>query len=103
MSDLIFEEDIFDVSKKENIFKRLDLEMERMEDISDFMSLVEPIGTCDALDVQKGYKYFPNMSDDELFGLVHDFYRDATDKDIFKKFIGVFRKRGKYLNMTRLM
>lgn len=71
-------------------------------DGKDFAHVIERVSK-ENWESRKKNVYCPRLSDDELYCLVHDFYRDMTDEETFKTFMYMFKRRDKWLHTTRLM
>ena len=79
------------------------------EEIGDFslfveyMSILEPISGDN--EVYAPYKYFPvpQLSDDDFFAVVNDFFKDVLDKELYGVYRGMFKRHDKWVHMCRLM
>ncbi len=100
---------IDDLSRQEEEVPRISLEQYIDEEIGDFslfveyMSILEPISGDN--EVYAPYKYFPvpQLSDDDFFAVVNDFFKDVLDKELYGVYRGMFKRHDKWVHMCRLM
>lgn len=102
LESLFYEDEIYTVLKEECLFNRISGELGRLEDISDFLDVIMPLSSDEGFDWDTRYISTPKLTDEELFSLVHDFYRDSTDAELFKIFRGMFKKRNRLVHLSRL-
>lgn len=68
-----------------------------------FLELLEEgLGNIPFLSYEHKYFYTPKLSRSDLFDLTHDFFQKVLDKDLYKIFRAVFKRRDRGLFMDHL-
>lgn len=102
IESLAYAEEEFEVVKTQGLEARLAYEKRTLDRYSNFLEYVAPVALEEELPNRFRYTHYPKFSDDEYFGLIHDFYKACLDKELFGLFRGIYKKRGKLVHMTEL-
>ena len=92
-----------DEQEKTDIFGALEEEYEMLDGIRNFIYLASPIAESGQIENHSRYISIPRLSDSDFLDIVHGFYKDCTDREIYKSFRANYKRRGELLSMDRLM
>lgn len=67
-----------------------------------FWHIVEPLTKQEKIPFSPRYASIPKLTDEDLFDLIHDFFKETTDREMFKAFRRIYKKREKFVAMHYL-
>lgn len=103
LHNFMYEESSEDLIERASLSTRLKIEDELFDEIRDFVGLAELLVKYGNIEIKYSYIPSPNLSDEEFLTIVHDFYKTCTDKDIYKLYRAIYKRRKNLLHMTHLM
>lgn len=91
-------------------FERSDLDIktmltkdaEMLKSIEEFRHLITPLSREIDFDFIEKNVFFPKINDEDYFSLIHDFFKEALDRELFKIFSEMFKKRNDLVHLYRL-
>lgn len=73
-----------------------------LSDFQDFTPLIKTITDMDYVPTYDGYIPIPKLTNEDVLELTYDFFKECTDREIFKLFRSMFKKRKNLVHMERL-
>ncbi len=98
--ELIYE--VSDISS-EPLNSRIFSEIMSLKKIRPFLPFTRKFSQDIDFYIRDRYVYFPKISDDDLFAIIYDFYKETLDKDMFRVVKGMIKRYDRYVHMDRLM